>query len=132
MTLLQIIIIVAGLFVGYRLVSYMLSPGTGDDDKRTPPPRDSRHTADNERGRSQSWTWHDTAAPPTAPLPAWYDTLGVAETASREQIEQAYRQQISQYHPDKVATLGEQIRRVAEARTKDINAAYDMAMKLRG
>ncbi|WEN15060.1 J domain-containing protein [Rhodanobacter sp. AS-Z3] len=125
MTLLQIIIIVAGLFIGYRLVSYMLSPGTGDDDPRSRPPPDPRHAADEGRERPRPWGWHDTAAPP------WYETLGVSETASREQIDSAYRQQISQYHPDKVATMGEEIRRVAEARTKAINAAYDVAVGIR-
>lgn len=125
------IIIVAGLFIGYRLVSHMLSPGTGDD----PSPRqpsDPRKAADDEGKRSRPWTWHDTSAlPQGAPTRSWYQTLGVSETASRAAIDDAYRQQISQYHPDKVATMGEEIRRVAEVRTKEINAAYDLAARLR-
>jgi len=113
MTLLQVIIVVAGLFIGYRLVSYMLSPGTGDDDKRSPPPFDPPDAAATVSART------------------WYQTLGVPETANRDTIENAYRQQIRQYHPDKVATMGEDIRRLAETRTKEINAAYDTAMRLR-
>ena len=133
MTLLQIIIIVAGLFIGYRFVSYMLSPGTGDDDKHSRQPPDARMAEDYEDERSRAWGWHDTStSPPPALAPTWYQTLGVEESASREEIERAYRKQIGQYHPDKVATLGEDIRRVAEARTKEINAAYASASRFVG
>ena len=132
MTLTQIVIILAGLFIGYRLVSYMLSSGTGDDDKSSRPSPGHRKSAGNGEERQQPWVWRDTPGPPApSPAPTWYQTLGVAESASREEIEHAYRVQISQYHPDKVATLGEGIRRVAEARTKEINAAYEIAVRLR-
>ncbi|MCW0200248.1 MAG: DnaJ domain-containing protein [Rhodanobacter thiooxydans] len=57
--------------------------------------------------------------------------LGVAESASLGDIERAYRQQISQYHPDKVARLGEDLRQLAERRSREINAAYDIACRLR-
>ena len=36
---------------------------------------------------------------------------------------------LSQYHPDKVARMGIDIRRLAELRSKDINAAYDEAIR---
>jgi DnaJ like chaperone protein len=57
--------------------------------------------------------------------------LGVAESASLAEIDHAYRMQISQYHPDKVARLGDDIRQLAEARSKEINGAYDIAIRLR-
>ncbi len=126
MTLLQIIIILAGLFTGYRIVSYLLSPGTGDDDVSSRPSPDPSKTAS---GRQEGHgPWATSTTPPSART--WYQTLNVSESASREEIDCAYRQQISQYHPDKVATLGEGIRLVAEARTKEINAAYDIAMRV--
>ncbi|WP_426688178.1 J domain-containing protein [Rhodanobacter ginsengiterrae] len=130
MTLTQIIIILAGLFIGYRLVSYMLSPGTGDDRRSRPSP--PHKDAGEEQERPRDWRWHDTSvSPPAAAAPTWYQTLGVNESAGREEIDHAYRQQISQYHPDKVATMGEAIRQLAEARTKEINAAYESAMRQR-
>lgn len=129
MTLLQIVIIVAGLFIGYRLVSYLLSPGTGDPEKPVRPSPDQDRPTDPEQERSRAWRWHETSLPETSAR-TWYQTLGVAESASREEIDRAYRQQISQHHPDKVATLGLEIRQLAEARTKEINAAYDTAMRL--
>src|SRR5262245_31776935 len=55
-----------------------------------------------------------------------YDTLEVIPTASPETIHAAYRSLISRYHPDKVAGLGPELVAVANARTKEINHAYDI------
>src|SRR5258708_12281855 len=55
-----------------------------------------------------------------------YDTLEVIPTASAETIQAAYRSLISRYHPDKVAALGPELQAVANARTKEINHAYDV------
>ena len=132
MTITQIVIIVIGLFVGYRLVSYMLSPGTGDKDSRPNPAPD---TSKDDRGRQQRTyesAWSDAPVTPKSDQgPTWYQTLEVAESASLDEIERAYRVQMSRYHPDKVANLGADIRGLAEARAKEINAAYDTAIRLR-
>jgi DnaJ-like protein len=55
-----------------------------------------------------------------------YDTLEVIPTASPETIHAAYRSLISRYHPDKVAGLGPELQAIANARTKEINSAYDI------
>ena len=57
--------------------------------------------------------------------PTLYDTLEVIPTASPETIHAAYRSLISRYHPDKVAGLGPELQAIADARTKEINHAYD-------
>ena len=59
----------------------------------------------------------------------WYSVLGVARDASHDDIKAAYKHRIAQYHPDKVAQLGEEIRAVAEAKTKQINAAYEIGSR---
>lgn len=61
----------------------------------------------------------------------WFRVLEVPETASRDQIVSAYKHKISEYQPDKVAQMGEELRALAESKSKQINAAYDVAMKLR-
>ena len=61
----------------------------------------------------------------------WFRVLEVPQTASREEIVSAYKQKISEYHPDKVAQMGEELRALAESKSKQINAAYEAAMKLR-
>ncbi|CAG37666.1 TerB family tellurite resistance protein [Desulfotalea psychrophila] len=55
--------------------------------------------------------------------------LGVDAGAEFETIRKAYRKLSMQYHPDKVAHLGEEFKKVAEEKMKEINAAYDYFKK---
>lgn len=66
------------------------------------------------------------------PLTDWRNLLEVDAGASTEEIRTAYKLQISRYHPDKVATLGEELRVVAERKMKTINSALVEALKARG
>lgn len=53
----------------------------------------------------------------------YYEVLGVARTASPEEIKAAFRKLASRYHPDKVT--GEVEKKVAEEKFKEIKEAYD-------
>jgi DnaJ like chaperone protein len=59
----------------------------------------------------------------------YYTVLGVEDGADFAAIKKAYRQLSMQYHPDKVAHLGAEFKRVAEEKMKEINAAYDYFRK---
>jgi DnaJ-domain-containing protein 1 len=39
---------------------------------------------------------------------------------------------MSQYHPDKVASLGRELRELAESKSKEISVAYQEALVARG
>ena len=54
-----------------------------------------------------------------------YETLGISPEASMKEIKKAYQALIQTYHPDRVADMGPELKDVAEARTKEINAAYE-------
>lgn len=54
----------------------------------------------------------------------YYATLGVETGADFATIKKAYRALSMQYHPDKVGHLGEEFRKVAEEKMKEINIAY--------
>lgn len=54
-----------------------------------------------------------------------YAVLGIARGASTEEISRAYREQMKLYHPDRVAEMGPEIRRVAHEQTLAIQRAYD-------
>ena len=51
--------------------------------------------------------------------------------ASDAEVEQAYRRMISQYHPDKLVGVADELRRLAEDKASEINAAYDRIKDLR-
>lgn len=58
----------------------------------------------------------------------WFTILGVAPSATVEQVREAYKALIKQTHPDLVQSLSPAIRKFAEAETKRINAAYRQAL----
>ncbi len=53
-----------------------------------------------------------------------YETLGVDRSVAGEELRAAYLSRIAQYHPDKVAALGAELRELAERKSKEINEAY--------
>lgn len=57
-----------------------------------------------------------------------HDVLDVPAGASREEIQAAFKALVKQYHPDRVVSLGEEFRHLAERRMKAINAAYQALM----
>lgn len=102
MTLADIIVIAICLALGYKFASAMMSKSekpAGEPHRPEPPNLFQRQ-------------------------PPWHDVLGVPPDATQEQIVSAYRARMSEYHPDKVANLGPDIRALAEQKAKEINAAY--------
>lgn len=61
----------------------------------------------------------------------WNEVLGIDLTASLEEIRLAYKKKISMYHPDKVSNLGPEFNEIAQRKSKEINAAYEQAIKLK-
>jgi DnaJ like chaperone protein len=47
-------------------------------------------------------------------------------------VRAAYRKLVLKHHPDRVATLGEDIKRAAEEKLQDINNAKEIIYKARG
>ena len=61
----------------------------------------------------------------------WYDILEVSPNATLEEIKKAYLDKITKYHPDKVISLGKELQLLAEEKTKQINKAYNEALKIK-
>ena len=61
-----------------------------------------------------------------------YKVLGISPTATDDEVKVAYRKMALKHHPDRVATLGEDIRKAAEKKFQDINDAKERIFKARG
>ena len=60
-----------------------------------------------------------------------YQILGIDASASGEEIQAAYRARMQEYHPDKVAHLGEELQKVAHRKAVEIQQAYEQLRKPR-
>jgi DnaJ like chaperone protein len=62
-----------------------------------------------------------------------YTALGVSAETAPADIKRAYRKLISETHPDKLSAQGvpQNLRELAEVRTREINAAYDVIKRAR-
>ncbi len=64
-------------------------------------------------------------------LDAAYKVLGVSADATDDELKKAYRRLALQNHPDRVASLGEEVRKAAEKKLQEINAAKEIIWKAR-
>ena len=72
----------------------------------------------------------DTPRQPAGKDP--YAVLGVTRDAHEREIKRAYRKLISQHHPDKLGDVPDELKRRAEERAREINAAYERIQSERG
>lgn len=129
MTSTEIIVVVGGLLLGYWIVATLFNK------KPVSSTANSNSSAENGAQDNRSHTEesdNDESCKEESIPTSWFRILEVSQSATKEQIVAAYKQKIRQYHPDKVAQMGAEIRELAEFKSKEINAAYDYAMKQQG
>lgn len=73
-------------------------------------------------------------APTQSSIEDAYRVLGVPASAADADVKKAYRRLMSQNHPDKLAAKGlpESMREMAEQKTREITAAYELVERSRG
>lgn len=124
----EIIAILLGLFFGYLLVSKLFGSGT----PKSGPGQSANDRPQEETGRGEGSPQDEASNQGGEEQPrAWHEVLDVPADASTEKIRQAYKILVSKYHPDKVESMGPELRLICEMKSKEINRAFDEAMKLR-
>jgi DnaJ like chaperone protein len=115
-------VIVGAFFVGYWVVSALMNkikgppPATDDPPLRQDVPL--RGTGEPRWGAAS--IYHEE------PLEQQHArVLGLQGRFTPEEIKQAYRDQLLQYHPDRVEHLGPELKAVAHRKTQEIVAAYE-------
>lgn len=61
-----------------------------------------------------------------------YAVLGLTKDATDDEVRKAFRKMALQYHPDRVATLGEDVKAAAQRKFQEINEAKERIYKARG
>lgn len=61
-----------------------------------------------------------------------YKVLELEPTATDDEVKKAYRRLALKHHPDRVASLGEDVQKAAEEKFKQITEAYERIRKARG
>ncbi|WP_330947686.1 DnaJ domain-containing protein [Thermomonas sp. LB-4] len=102
-----------GLLVGYAFDHDWFSPPRRGEKRR---PRAQDQQADASGNADVDWA---------------YRVFDLPANASDAEIDRAYRRLMSQYHPDRVAGAAPDLQKLAETKSREINAAYDRIRKLR-
>ena len=66
------------------------------------------------------------------PSQANYDILEISKEATNDEVKKAYRKMAIKYHPDKVASLGEEFQKAAKEKFQQVQSAYEAIKKERG
>ena len=61
-----------------------------------------------------------------------YAVLEIDETATDDEVRAAYKRMVVKHHPDRVASLGDDVRQAAEHKMREINEAKELIYKARG
>ncbi len=130
----EMLVIIGGLFFGYLIVTFIIEKKSKASSQE--PNKNESSSSFKKNTSNDKSTYQQTYQQPSSKeknIPSnWYRVLEVSESASLSDITIQYKRKIREYHPDKVACLGTELRELAEFKSKEINSAYEFAKNLKG
>lgn len=117
----ELLAIIGGGYVGYLAITILLNE---KDKNKINSSTEPKSAAEHETSKNFAPEVNDISS-------NWFQLLEVSELAAMIEITTQYKRKISQYHPDKVANLGAELKSLAEIKSKEINKAYEYAKSIR-
>ena len=121
---------------GFRALQEQVEQSGPDETRRCKTTGQTREAhAREQRTRDPNSDSGYTSNEPSRNRPSldhYFRVLGVQPGAAINEIKAAYKRRMQEYHPDKVASLGKELRDLADAKSKEINAAYRAIMDALG
>jgi len=117
----EVLIVVALGFVGYLGTSFLIKFFK----------RESEWSSKQKASNSSHDQSQNDQPRPRNTNPTWYEILEVSPLATIDEIKSSYKRKILMYHPDKVSSLGPELNEIAQQKSKEINSAYDEAIRLK-
>lgn len=114
----NVIFIVGCAILGYVIVSLFLKK------------KETKNTVEDIKSAKDETT-ESSDKNQTKKEKVWFEVLEVSENCSIAELSLAYKKKISEYHPDKVSTMGIELKLLANDISKEINDAYQLALKLK-
>lgn len=88
-------------------------------------PKKERRFDDRQEKKKEEPKRPDPQATSIEPSPESVFQLKPGEVISKSELKKRYFELLKQNHPDRVASMGQDFKKLAEKNTKDINKAYD-------
>jgi len=111
-----------------RLPSFLFKKGTkqssGEKGKGPEVGKKTFNTAGPNGSNATGQSTKKNASGRTSTFKSPYDILGVNDSASWSEIQNAYKNKAKQYHPDKLSHLGEEFSNLANEKFLEIQQAY--------
>lgn len=127
----EMLVIIGGLFFGYLIVTIIMVRKSSASSQE-PNENESSFKKDTSSDKSKHQHTYQQPSSKEKYIPAsWFRILEVSESASLSEITIQYKRKIREYHPDKVASLGKELKELAEFKSKEINTAYEYAKSLK-
>ncbi|MFD0914678.1 J domain-containing protein [Methylophilus luteus] len=127
----EIVVIIGGLLLGYKIVNSLMNKNEFHAQKAEKLGTESNSSENDKRHQNHRNSTNQSENKKEFIEDNWFQTLDIPESASLEEISLQYKRKIREYHPDKVASLGKEIRDLAEFKSKEINSAYEYAKSIK-